>query len=67
MCQKESTLGVNLAMETEMDVMDIGVKINKEQFQNLASSDKKFEFRVGGRTNIKKLEEYKKWLKKLGL
>jgi len=54
-------------MEMEKDVGIIGVKINKEQFQKLASSDKKFEFFVGGRTNIKELEEYKKWLEKLGL
>ena len=53
--------------ETEKDVGIIGVKINKEQFQRLASSDEKFEFLVGGRTNIKELEEYKKWVKKLEL
>ena len=51
----------------EKDVGIIGVEINKGQFQKLASSDKKFEFLVGGRTNIKNLEEYKKWLKKLQL
>jgi len=47
-----------------MVVVDIGVKINKEQFQKLAPSDKKFKFLTGGRINIKEWEEYKKWLEK---
>lgn len=51
--------------ETEKDVGIIGVKINKEQFQKLASSDKKFEFLIGGRYTIKEREGMKKWVKNL--